>query len=75
MISVEQYFRWNSPYDDLGAMNVQDGSVDYSDFRWGEPVDPVDEEENVPQTPAAPDKPEEDSVSNPDQESYPVVQA
>lgn len=72
---MEQYFRWNNPYDDLGAMNVQDGSVDYSDFRWGEPVDLVEEDDGVPQTPDKGECHTADSGRDPDYENYPIVQA
>ncbi len=72
---MDQYFRWNSPYDDLGAMNVQDGSVDYSDFRWGEPVDPIEQDDCVPENPDQGGCFAENSDGDPDHEDYPVVQA
>lgn len=41
---MDQEFRWGDPYTDLQAQNVQDGSVSYYNFDWGESVRSLDEE-------------------------------
>lgn len=42
---MNQDFQWGDPYTDLQAQNVEDGSVSYYDFEWGENVRSIETEQ------------------------------
>lgn len=84
---MNQDFQWGDPYTDLQAQNVQDGSVSYYDFDWGENVRSIEEDcEDTCRHPCAEscmpkcdctqceDNGETVAAENPDEIEYEIVQ-